>query len=382
MTDGKRLILQISPEAARVDLVSRLGLDVDRHPPGPDGLRALLTERRCIQLDPLDRIGTNADLVAMARVDGIGRGDVFRYLYPQHAFEHFAKERCLLPASAFPAYRDQAIKTPEWRSTRNMRQVPPKVLDAVLAEVERRGPCTSADLADHGRVEASNWSGWKGTSKAGTLALRVLWTQCRLVTCGRSSAGHIYDLPRRALGTHQDPAPSSFERWGVLERIAAAGLLPRSVGPHWSMLKAARTSGTVDALLASGEIIEVQIKGSRRRYLAAPDFPRSDWPEPDDRMRILGPLDPLLWSRPLVKHVFGFEYVWEVYKPAERRRWGWYVTPLLHRGQLVGRFEGHMEAGEVVVDTLWREDGVPFDDRAFQAALERHSASLSPTDRP
>ena len=57
----------------------------------------------------------------------------------------------------------------------------------------------------------------------------------------------------------------------------------------------------------------------------------------DDRVRILGPLDPLLWDRNLVHHVFDFEYVWEVYKPAHQRRWGWYVCPLLQRDRLIGR---------------------------------------------
>jgi uncharacterized protein len=65
-------------------------------------VRALVARLRCIQLDPRDPLGTNADLVALARVDGIAKGDVYRPLLPGYAFEHFAKERCLLPASAFP----------------------------------------------------------------------------------------------------------------------------------------------------------------------------------------------------------------------------------------------------------------------------------------
>jgi uncharacterized protein YcaQ len=65
-------------------------------------VRALVARLRCIQLDPRDPLGTNADLVALARVDGIAKGDVYRHLLPGYAFEHFAKERCLLPASAFP----------------------------------------------------------------------------------------------------------------------------------------------------------------------------------------------------------------------------------------------------------------------------------------
>ena len=92
-------------------------------------------------------------------------------------------------------------------------------------------------------------------------------------------------------------------------------------------------------------------------------------------MRVLGPLEPLLWDRRLVKQVFGFDYVWEVYKPAEKRRWGWYVCPLLHRGRLVGRIEAKVEGGALRVINLWPEDGVTLDRDALDAALVRHAAA-------
>src|SRR5690606_1680953 len=94
----------------------------------------------------------------------------------------------------------------------------------------------------------------------------------------------------------------------------------------------------------------------------------------DGRMRVLGPLDALLWDRALVRHAFEFEYIWEVYKPAARRRWGYYVCPLLHDGQLVGRFEGQRdERGQLRVEQLWRER--PFDEDAWRAAFERLAAA-------
>jgi hypothetical protein len=118
---------------------------------------------------------------------------------------------------------------------------------------------------------------------------------------------------------------------------------------------------------------EVTLPGSPRRYLTPAGFRSRPVTEPDDRMRILGPLEPLLWDRALVKHVFGFEYAWEVYKPAEQRRWGWYVCPLLHRGRLVGRLEARVEDGVLRVEKLWREKGVKLDDAALDEALARHA---------
>jgi uncharacterized protein YcaQ len=141
------------------------------------------------------------------------------------------------------------------------------------------------------------------------------------------------------------------------------------------MLSEDRTSPLPDALVREGALEEVGVEGSPRRYLAPAGFRGRAFPEPDDRLRILGPLDPLLWDRPLVKHAFGFEYVWEVYKPAEQRRWGWYVCPLLHRGRLVGRIEARVEGEALKVDKLWRERGVPLDEDALDEALARHAAA-------
>lgn len=370
--------VRLSRDEARDFLVGHAGLRAVVHPLGAEGVRALLAARRCVQLDPLDRIGTNADLVALARLDGVRKGDVYAHLLPGHAFEHFAKERCLLPASAFPAYRAQAAETPWWRLGERLRRLPEGVVETVLAEVRARGPVSAAELTDHGAVEALDWSGWKGTGKATSMALEVLWTQCRVVVCGRAEDGKRYDVPERALPAHAAaPPPASFAEWALAERVEAAGLLPRAGGPWWSMLAGAQASDLPERMVADGRLARVEIEGSRRPYLAPADFRERTFPADDGRMRILGPLDPLLWCRALVRHGFGFDYVWEVYKPAEQRRWGWYVCPLLHQGRLVGRFEGRVSGGEVVVERLWKEDGAPFDDGAFREAIERHAACVA-----
>lgn len=365
----------LSREAAADFLVGHHRLRAVRHH-GDDGVRRLLGELRCIQVDPLDRIGTNADLVVLARVDGVRRGAIWDAVYPGHAFEHFAKERCLLPAYAFPYYRDQAAETPWWRLATRLERLPAGVVERVLDEVRARGPLTAADLADHGRVEPLDWQGWKGTGKAASMALEVLWTRCQVVVSGRRRRGRVYDVPERALpDVAARPAGAPFARFALLERVEAAGLLSTASGPHWSMLASVRTSPLPDALVAEGVLERVGIEGTTRTWLAPAGFLDRVHDEDDVRMRILGPLDPLLWDRALVRHVFGFDYVWEVYKPASERIWGWYVCPLLHRGRLVGRLEAKIEGGRLRVDRLWREDGARLDRRALGDALERHAAA-------
>lgn len=366
----------LSPADARRLLIAHLGLarPLGR---GAKGVRATLEKLRCIQLDPLDVIGTNADLVVLARVDDIARGDVWKHLFPKHAFEHFAKERCILPAEAFPLYRQQGhrAQTHWWRHAEREQRVPAALVDSILEEIRERGPVTVKDLTDHGSVQPMDWSGWSGTGKATTMALEILWTRCDVVVAGRTENGSkLYDLPERALqvsGSAPAGGNGGFARWALRERVRAAGLLTRAGGSMWSMLAEVRTSPLVDQMVAAGELLDVTIEGSSRRYLAVPEFLKARAAY-DDRVRILGPLDPLLWDRGLVRHVFGFDYVWEVYKPEPQRIWGWYVCPLLHRDALIGRIDARVEKNALVVKKIWLENDNA-DRDAIGVALQRHA---------
>ncbi|MFK7986951.1 MAG: crosslink repair DNA glycosylase YcaQ family protein [Sandaracinaceae bacterium] len=365
--------VEITPDEARRYLLHHHGLATPP-PSGRAHVRPVFEALGAVQLDPLAPMGDNASLVFHARVRGLKNGDVYGALLPGAAFEHFGKERCLLPARAFPHYRDQAKKTPAWRLTKQLERVPVEALEAVYAEVAERGPVTAADLRDRGRVRPIDWSGWKSTSRMSTMALEVLTLRCRLVVSGRTPGGKIYDLPSRALPDHHALPSEPFARWALLERVRQAGLLSRAGSPMWSMIREARTSSLPDDLVSQGVLEAVRIRGSRRPYLAMAGFrERIGRGHRGDRVRVLAPLDPLIWDRKLVRHVFGFEYVWEVYKPARQRRWGWYVCPLLFRGQLVGRLEARTRDGALWVDGLWMEPGLAVPERALAAVLRRHA---------
>lgn len=371
----------LSPSEARRILLSHHGLLGPRST-GKPGVREVLGRLRCIQLDPLDLIGTNADLVALARVDGIKRGDVYDALLPGHAFEHFAKERCLLPASAFPSYRDKAQQAWWWRMTERLKRVDQGLIDDVLAEVSERGPIEAKDLEDRGKVKPIDWSGWKGTSKAATMALEILWVRCQVVVCGRRGNTKIYDVPKRALpDVASAPSEPSFERWALLHRVEAAGLMPRAKGPVWGQIESVREA-LPDQLAEEGLIEEITLPGTRKRWLMPAGLRDRPQAEPDGSIRVLGPLDPLLWDRDLVERVFGFRYVWEVYKPATQREFGWYVCPLLQcsgpdGGALVGRIEARVLDGRLQVDRRWIEPKATVDEDAYRAALVRHAEALS-----
>jgi uncharacterized protein YcaQ len=95
----------------------------------------------------------------------------------------------------------------------------------------------------------------------------------------------------------------------------------------------------------------------------------------------LAPLDPLMWDRKLLQQLYGFDYIWEVYVPAAKRRWGYYVLPILFGDRLVGRIEPRLDrkTGTLEVLGLWFEDGFdpaaePGFAAAFAEALRAHMA--------
>jgi len=362
---------------ARRYMVGHHGLRRDNVETGTEGVRALLRHIRCIQLDPLDRIGTNADLVALARVDGIRCGDVYDHLLPGHAFEHMAKERCLLPASAFPYYRSGMAEDGHRFRWDGLLEMPDGLVSEVLAEIEERGPITPGALTDRGKLIPPKHAWLRDTVPANSVAVEKLWGRCQVVVCGRSGNNKVYDVPARALPDVHGAEPAmDFDRWALLERVEAAGLMAMTAGPQWTVINDSRTSDLPMELVEEGLLELVTVEGAKRKYLAPGGFRDRSFPDDDGRMRILGPLDPLLWDRKLVQQIFDFDYVWEVYKPRSKRLWGYYVVPILHRGRLVARFEGRRVDGRLEVENLWVQDDRKINNRAWKAALRRHQQAL------
>jgi uncharacterized protein YcaQ len=99
-------------------------------------------------------------------------------------------------------------------------------------------------------------------------------------------------------------------------------------------------------------------------------------PEPQSSVAFLSPYDALVWDRQLLGSLFGFDYVWELYVPPAKRRWGWYVLPIVFRDRLVGRIEPRIDAaeGSVQILAVWWEDG--FDPARAEGFVEAMREAL------
>lgn len=336
-----------------------------------------------VQFDPLAPLGTNHDLVFAARVPGYRIGDwqdaVFRR---KRAYDGWDKQASLVAMEGQPSRRRyHAWHGRRWMSELEQRW--PAQIDDVVEQLRSRGPLEAGEVNLDERIAA--WEGsWYGPRLAKRI-LRALWHAGRIATADRRHGRHVYDLVERVIPSEvlvrPTPEPDVAARRLIHDRHRATGLLrPSAASEVWSMpLPAEDRRGAIAQCVDEGRLSPVDVAGVRHH--AVPD-----WMEvlASDRRaegaRFVAPLDPLLWDRAGVRRAFGFDYLWEVYKPADRRRWGWYVLPVAWRDRFVARIEGvreRREAGEVVwrVDRWWWENDVPsdggrFDRVAFLVDLE------------
>src|SRR5437870_608669 len=215
----------------------------------------------------------------------------------------------------------------------------------------------------------------------------------------RDGNRRVYDLverlfPSELLG-ERHPIDEQ-RRHKLLSRYRAHGLLgPTGSGEVWlgTGPRAVDRPPQRERLIADGKLVAVQIEGKREvRHIPAEDEHFLDQAERElasgappggvpPQVALIAPLDPLVWDRRLVRDLFGFDYLWEVYVPEAKRRWGYYVLPILYGDRFVGRIEPRIDrkAGVLRVLGLWWEKG--FDTmsegglpQAVAVALDAHRA--------
>jgi uncharacterized protein YcaQ len=396
MTDSIR---RVSAPAARRFLVRRHLLSPPRSlPAGPDGVRAAFERLGSIQFDPLGVAGRNHDLVLHARVAGYRSAWTDTLLYDtRELYETFNKGLSLLPTAELPWYRiswDRALRDDRVREQHERTET----MQHVVEQIRERGPQSSGDFERHRTAEAVNWF-WGPTNEI-RAALEALWEAGILGLARREGNRRFYDLAERIypadLLAHR-PSQHEQRKHKLLSRFRAHGLLglagqaeiwlgtaPAKLDP----LEPERPSrGQLRAeLVAEGAIVPVEVEGLKGvRHVIREDMATLDAAEADVSARLsaephvsfLAPLDPLAWDRDLMRQLFDFDYVWEVYVPEAKRRWGYYVLPLLFGDRLVGRIEPRIDRGGKAIRVLgiWWEPG--FDPRRAEGFVDAMRGALA-----
>jgi len=377
--------LHWSKEEARWYLLYSVGLYGHEYPPGEEGIRRCFADLDVLQLDPLPILGRSHDLVIQARVDGTHPGQVLELVHRQRlGFEYWDKMLSLIPIAHFPWFRARMeAGGNRWEREREerLKRDHPGALEAVYTAVEEHGPLSSAELRELGIAQEAR-RGWKATRVA-NVALTALWNRGRISVAYRKNFRRYFALTERVVPAPllNSPPPSldEFWEWLLLKRVRNAGLLPlRGDADSWAFLRDKRRAGLPERLIEMGKLVFVHVEGVRTPFLAPFDAEsRLEEARRHDFVgcaRFLSPLDPLLWSRKALRKLWGFEYVWEVYKPPGKRRWGYYVLPVLHGDRFVARFDGKFDAttGTLRVLSYWEEPGgLPWSHPAVVSAFQR-----------
>jgi uncharacterized protein len=386
-------IRQVSALVARRFLALRHLLAPPRSlPPEPASVLRVLDRIGSLQFDPLEVAGRNHDLVLLSRIARYRREWTDHWLYEdRRLYETYNKSLNIVPVAELPLYRWTWDRMRTRHEGGAFDEHAPLV-EELLGRIRDGGELLPRDV---GAREAIDWY-WRPTNQVRAI-LEGLAEAGILGIRRREGNLRVYDLAERLFPPEvlaQGRPEEEQRQHRLLARYRGHGLLGASGnqelwvgGTGYSADRAAHRAGLMDA----GRLFPVQVEGLKGdRFVVAEDLPFLDQAEAeiaaggapgvaDAGVAFLAPLDPLCWDRDLLRRLYGFDYVWEVYVPASKRRWGYYVLPLLYGDRLVGRIEPRIErrAGTLNVVGLWWEPG--FDPlaqdgfvAAFAAALAAH----------
>lgn len=314
---------------------------------------------RSVQFDPIAPVGCNHDLVLQARVPGYKIGDWEGLAYKDRLiYDGWDKMASLVPYEGW-GLRRYIHSVYRRMFEKKIFQDHGDAVETILKEIAERGPMMPKEFEFQQRRE--DWKGsWYGPSVT-KQALRALWHTGQIMTADRKRGQHVYDLTERVVPAQYLSEPLLAEKDAQLElmldRHRAMGVIRPTAAPEvWSYtLLYYQRKELLAELLRRGDIVPVEIEGVKAN--ATPEFlSLLDQPPLEPRVVFVAPLDQLMWDRKMIAHLFGFDYVWEIYTPEAKRRWGYYVLPVLFGDELVARVEFFARDGVLEVRE-WHFEG-------------------------
>lgn len=334
---------------------------------GKNGILEFVRQAGCIQFDPIDVCGKNAEIVLQSRISGFSKAMLYELLYSERKLlDYFDKNLSIIPTENWSYFERERVKHRNWeRSQGEIKQVHDKIINAI----SEHGPLCSSDL---GLSQKVDWY-WSKTNLS-RAALEHMYFIGELAIHHKSGNIKYYDLiencvPETILN-QPEPHPCNFEhkKWRVLQRIGSLGLLWNRASDAWlgiAELKAKERNEIFSALLSEGEIASIKVENLNHiLYCRTEDVQLIESIRNETsvkpRCEFIAPLDNMMWDRNLVKDIFDFEYKWEIYTPQSDRKYGYYVLPILYGEQFIGRIEMvyNKKEKKLNVSNIWYEPNI------------------------
>lgn len=352
-------------------------------PSGPGkgaDLKEVIDDLGFVQLDSVNTFARAHDLILWSRRQQYRPKALQQLLHrDRQVFEHWTHDASVIPIESFAHWRlkftrDEVRLARHWSEAR--RDDFHAKIDAVLRRIADHGACKSGDV---GADETRGKGGWWDWHPSKT-ALEYLWRSGQVSVVRRDGFTKVYDLTERVIPPEQLNrrfTPEETVEWscaGALDRLGFA--TSGELAAFWDVVRPDEAKAWCRTALADGRVIEIDIEGvdgKLRRSFAWPDVMQPVAP-PTPRVRILSPFDPALRDRKRAERLFGFHYRIEIFVPEAKRRYGYYVFPVIEGDRLIGRIDMKREDGVLKVRAFWPEKNVRMGAgrvRGLQAELDR-----------
>ncbi|EIM04410.1 winged helix DNA-binding domain-containing protein [Rhodanobacter denitrificans] len=358
-------------QARALQLAAQGLLQPPRRRPRRDDVVAAIGRMCLLQIDTIHVVARSPYLVLHSRLGNYPTAWLDEALAQGRLAECWAHEACFVSAADIAWHRGgHDHRTHHWahRHAARMYREQRTEMDALLQSIRASGPVRSADFARTDVAGKPGWWEWKPEKRW----LEAWFALGELMVARRDNFQRVYDLAENVMARLDPPFDPAFapsvaeqrERF-ILDSVRALGVTPAAWIADYFRLKPKVGDRELALLVASGELLTVPVAGWK-----VPGYVHRDHADALDqalagrlratRTALLSPFDPLVWDRARALAMFDFEYTIECYTPAPKRRYGYYVLPILHRGRLVGRLDAkaHRGSGVFEVKALFLEPAV------------------------
>jgi uncharacterized protein YcaQ len=380
--------VEISIEVARRFILGKQGLWPGRRWRGVAGAEQAMRAMEYLQLDPLQIIARSQDIKLYGRVLEYTPGMWENPAYQQRKFFDWGGWLAVRPMEELPHWR--VVMRRERDGNTRLQAIAREHADAIteVREVLReRGTVSNRDFQMATRTRTASYRGRKDSA----IALFYLWLTGEVMTHHRERFERVYALTETVAPAHliRESEDAEADRFLIRKEVAFSGLsrLSRSADSYRRGDPSGVGKRICEEMLAGGEIVEVKVEGWKAlhyalgsdlatlRELSGGRTPEEWTPlesTTEEEAVFLAPLDNVS-ARGRAKILFGFDYVWEVYKPEPLRKYGYYTLPILWGERLVGRFDSKLDrsASTFIVLGFWLEDPSLAKDERFTEALAR-----------